>query len=104
MSVLRDYKGLAIRLTGERLAHIMEHPEMAGLENAIAETLAQPEGVVESLSDPEARLYYRYYLGTRVGDKWFCVVVKVMDQDAFVLTAYLTDKIKRGVQIWPRGS
>ncbi len=40
MSVLRDYKGLAIRLTGERLAHIMEHPEMAGLENTIAETLA----------------------------------------------------------------
>ena len=35
MSLLRDYKGSAIRLTEERLAHILEHPEMAGLEQAI---------------------------------------------------------------------
>jgi hypothetical protein len=57
--------------------------------------------VIESLSDPEARLYYRFYLGTRVGDKWVCVVVKVAGEDAFVLTAYLTDRIKRGRQVWP---
>ncbi len=54
------------------------------------------------MSDPEARLYYRSYVGTRVGDKWLCVVVKLTGEDAFVLTAYLTDKAKRGVQIWPR--
>jgi len=29
-------------------------------------------------------------------------VVKVVGEDAFVLTAYLTDKVKKGVQIWPR--
>ncbi len=39
MRVFRDYQGLAIRLTEERLAHILEHPEMAGMEEAIAETL-----------------------------------------------------------------
>jgi len=100
--ILRDFQGLAIRLTEERLAHVLEHPEMAGMEAAIEETLLRPERVVQSFSDPRAHLYYRLYLGTRVGDKHLCVVVKVMQTEAFVVTAYLTDKIKRGVLLWPR--
>ena len=101
MRVLHDYQGMAIRLTEERLAHILEHPEMAGLEGAIEGTLARPEAVLLSYSDPSAPLYYRLYLGTRVGDKFLCIVVKVREEDAFVLTAYLTDKIKRGIPLWP---
>jgi molybdopterin synthase catalytic subunit len=104
VKLLRDLDGLAIRLTDERLAHILEHPEMAGLERNIEETLAQPQSVVESFADPSARLYYRFYLGTKVGDKYLCVVVKISGADAFVLTAYLTDRIKRGVPIWPTRS
>jgi hypothetical protein len=104
MRVLRDFQGLAIRLTEERLAHVLEHPEMAGMEAAIEETLRHPQQVVQSFSDPQAQLYYRLYLGTRVGEKYLCVVVKLRGDDAFVVTAYLTDKIKRGVQIWPRES
>jgi len=46
-------------------------------------------------------LNYRYYYSTKVGDKWLCVVVKYAAEDAFVLTAYLTDKPKKGVQLWP---
>ena len=75
---------------------------MAGMEKAIEETLARPEKVVESLSDPDARLYYRFYLGTRVGDKYLCVIVKLAGGEAFVVTAYLTDRAKRGVLIWPK--
>jgi phage-Barnase-EndoU-ColicinE5/D-RelE like nuclease2 len=100
--ILHDHQGLTIRLTDERLAHIVEHIEMADRENAIEETLAQPERVIESLSDSQARLYYRFYVGTRVGDKYVCVVVKVDGDDAFVLTAYFTNKVKRGTQIWPK--
>ena len=101
MRILHDYQGLAIRLTDERLAHILEHPEMHGMEAAIGETLSHPQQVVQSFSDPEARLYYRHYVGTRVGNKWLSVVVKVKGGDAFILTAYLTDKIKQGVRLWP---
>ena len=104
MKILHDHQGLAIRLTDERLAHILEHPEMVGLQAVLEETLARPEQVVESLSDPQACLYYRYYVGTRVGDKYLCVVVKVDHDDAFVLTAYLTDTIKKGRQLWPAGT
>jgi len=74
---------------------------MASLEPAIEETLARPQCVIQSASDDEARLYYRFYVGTMVGEKYLCVVVKVLPADAFVLTAYLTDKVKRGEQLWP---
>jgi hypothetical protein len=99
--MLHDYEGRSIRLTDERLAHILEHPEMVGMEAAIEETLVAPEAVIGSFSDERAHLYYRFYVGTRVGDKYVCVVVKIASNDAFVLTVYLTDKIKKGTQIWP---
>jgi len=101
MILLHDYQGTPVRLTAERRAHILEHAEMIGLEAAMAETLLTPECVIESFSDPAAALHYRFYLGTRAGDKWLCVVVKYTALDAFVLTAYLTDKIKKGIQLWP---
>ena len=102
MKVLTDYEGRAVRLTEERLAHILEHPEMVGMEDKIAETLARPERVIESLSDPEAHLYYRFYVGTMVGDKHLCVVVKMAQNDTFVLTAYLVSKPAGGRQLWPK--
>ena len=102
MKLLRDYQGRTVRLTAERLAHIREHPEMVGLEQAIADTLRQPSLVIQSVADKSAALHYRFYFGTRVGDKWLCVVVKYSALDTFVLTAYLTDKPKKGTQLWPK--
>jgi len=102
MRTIHDYQGLAIRLTDERLAHILEHPEMVGMESAIEQTIVHPNKVVESISDSSARLYYRFSMGTMVGDKYLCVVVKIMGEEAFVLTAYLTDRMKRGVLLWPK--
>lgn len=43
---------------------------MADRGPAIAETLGQPDHVMESLADPQARLYYRFYTETLVGDKY----------------------------------
>ena len=36
-----------------------------------------------------------------VGGKHLCVVVKVRQEDAFVVTAYLTDRVKKGILLWP---
>ena len=72
---------------------------MFGLEEAISRTLAHPEQVIQSASDPEARLYYRLE-NTRLGQKHVCVVVKAGPMDDFVLTAYLTDKPKKGRVLW----
>ncbi len=100
MEAIVDYQGLVIRLTDERLVHIFDHPEMAGHEVTISETLKHPALVIQSISDEAARLYYRFYSGTQMGDKFVCVVVKVKLGDAFVLTAYLTDKPKKGIVLW----
>jgi hypothetical protein len=100
VKILSDYQGLEIRLTDERLAHIIDHPEMVGLGAAIEETLKHPALVIQSVSDEAARLYYRFYSLTRLGGKFVCVVVKVDPDDAFVLTAYLTDKPKKGTVLW----
>jgi hypothetical protein len=74
---------------------------MAGMRQALEETLQAPTVVVESLSDPAARLYHRFYVRTMVGEKYLCVVVKFLFQDAFVVTAYLTDQVKKGKIVWP---
>jgi hypothetical protein len=89
-----------VRVTGERLAHVLERDEMVGEELRIAETLADPDIVIQSASDPEVRLYHRFYSQTPVGAKHLCVVVKWRIDDAFMITAYFTDRTKRGRALW----
>lgn len=96
-----NYQNRSIRLTSERLSHILEHPEMNGLESEIGVVLGEPQIVRQSRTDDQVQLYYRYYELTKVGGKWLCVVVKQLADDAFVITAYLTDKVKQGVELWP---
>ena len=103
MPVWPDCWGVRIRVTEERLAHVLEHPEMVGEEAHIAETLAQPVVVIQSGSDPDVRLYHRLYSASAVGQKYLCAVVKWRSDDAFLITAYFTDRPKRGVVLWPSG-
>ncbi len=108
MQVLPDFQGPSVRLTDERLAHILGHAEMAGMEAVIGETLLRPQRVVQSVSDPLARQYYRFYFATMVGNKYVCVVVKLTGADAFVLAAYSheqnqarsTTMAERHVKVW----
>lgn len=104
MKLLRDYQGLVVRLTDERLDHIEKRPEMIGFEVSIEETLGHPERVIRSLSDDQVRLYYRFYPVTRVTAKFLCVVVKSERDDSFVVTAYLTERVKKGEVLWPAKS
>ena len=101
MKALTDCFGNEVRLTGERLAHILGHPEMAGMATEIKRVLRQPQLVRRSRSDPSVRMFYEFYTQTVVGGKWLCVVVKYAENDAFVVTAYLTDKPKAGEDLWP---
>lgn len=96
-----DCFGRQVRLTDERLAHILDRPEMQNMREEIIRTLHAPAEVRISQSDVNVRLFYEFYARTRVGDKWLCVVVKYLADDAFVVTAYLTDKLKAGEILWP---
>lgn len=77
MIFLKDYRNIPLRLTDERKKHILEHPEMEKMLDFIEQTLLLPEKVIQSMSDPDVRLYYRFYRNTIVGDKYLCVIVKV---------------------------
>ncbi len=99
MKILVDYRGRRIRLEDERLDHILKHREMANMELTLEKTLLEPERVVQSKSDDDAFMFYAYQKETLFGDKWLCVVVKYTDSP-FVLTAYLTDAIKKGKELW----
>ena len=101
MKTLTDCFGHSVRLTDERLAHILEHLEMRGMEAEIERVLRQPQFVRRSRSDTSVRLFYEFYAQTQVGGKWLCVVVRYSESDAFVVTAYLTDKPKEGENLWP---
>ena len=60
MKTLVDFQGRPVRLTDERRQHILEHPEMAGMERALEETLRDPQLVIRSTTDETATLNYRY--------------------------------------------
>lgn len=64
--------------------------------------MKDPDRIVRSRTDPEIELFYRHYESTPVSDKQLCVVVKTTADDAFVVTAYFTDSVKKGDTLWVR--
>jgi hypothetical protein len=101
MKTLTDCFGREVRVTDERLAHILERPELDGMDSEVGIVLRKPQFVRLSRSDTSVRLFYAFYPETLVGGKWLCVVVKYEDADAFVVTAYLTNRPKAGEDLWP---
>ncbi|MCI0438187.1 MAG: hypothetical protein L0177_03545 [Chloroflexi bacterium] len=106
MQVFTDFEGREIRLTDERVAHIIRegHGQVFQITNTLEEVLTLPDLIAESTSNPNARLYYRYYTNTAYGDKYVVVVVIIDEGDAWIATAYISNRIKRGNWIWQRRS
>ena len=102
MTLFTDYAGRNVRLTDERRAHLLSHPEMVILEPLLALAIASPVVVVRSRTDDSIFLYYRDTVTDQFSTKLLCVVIKHLPVDSFVVTAYLTDKIKSGEAIWTR--
>ncbi len=102
MRIVKDYAGRDVRITDERVRHFVKRLTKAGMFEFVEDALANPDFVIESASDSKANLSYRFYRGTRVGDKYLCVVVKYDGDDAYVLTAYPSDQVKKGRLIWER--
>ncbi len=99
---LRDVWGNRVSLTDERRIHLLEHPEMRGQEDRLAEALLEPDAVIQSPTDNTVRLFHRFYRRLAIGDKYLCLVVKYVEGDIFVITAYFTDKVKRGEVLWKK--
>jgi hypothetical protein len=92
--------GFTVRVTRERwnLIATIKHPVMLGHEGAVKQTLESPEQVRQSRSNPHVLLFYR-----AAGEKrWVCAVTKHATDQGFLITAYPTDAVKEGMQIWPK--
>jgi hypothetical protein len=103
MLYFMDIRNRSIRLTDARLQYLeTDHPEMTGQTSRIAETLADPDRIVRSSTDPTVELYYKWYTATPVTAKFLGVVVKALPDGTFMITAYYTDAVKRGEVLWEK--
>ena len=92
MKIVKSIGGVPIRLTPERLEHIeRRHPEMAGEEDRILETVSLPDYIQEG--DAETLIAVRRYEKTPLTTKDCCVVYRELSgEDGFILTAYFSNK------------
>src|SRR6266516_913518 len=88
------YAGRSVHLTEERWRHILEHPEMARQKQRVRATLRKPNLLLTSQYDSSVYLYYRFYSRSPVGRKYLMVAVKILEDDAFIITAFFTDEVK----------
>lgn len=103
MKWFKDIHGRQIRLTDERWNHIeTDHPEMFRQIDKIEDTLLNPDIIIKSKIDHTVELFYRYYKTTPVTEKYLCIVVKILIDDLFIITAYFTDTKKGGKIIWKK--
>ncbi|MBI5958859.1 MAG: hypothetical protein HY866_09005 [Chloroflexi bacterium] len=98
--VFTDYNNRAIRLTNERWTHILEHPEMIEQRERLIETLAAPDMVITTVKDSNVHAYHRLYEHTPVTRKYLVIAVKIETDDAFILTAYFSSRLKKGPIVW----
>ena len=91
-----------IRLTEENLKHIVfEHPEILFLsKNDFEDTLTDPDVVRRSIRDINFWLYYKFRKERPFALKYLTIGVKILNGNGFVVTAYPTDRIKVGDEIW----
>lgn len=99
ISIIPSKNGIPIRLTDERWAHIIEeHGELADLRQEVLQTVAEPERIVEGKAGE--------LLAVREleNGKWLVVVYRELVDDGFVITAFLTRRLRsfeKRKQVWP---
>lgn len=79
------------------LITLVKHPIIRGKESLVKKCLQDPDEVRLSQEDKSVCLYYirweQYYL---------CVVAKHLNGSGYIITIYVTDKIKEGEQEWKK--
>jgi hypothetical protein len=92
-------KGVPIRLTDERWSHITEeHCELAGLRSEVLDAVVQPERIL--LGGDGEHLAIREL----EGGKHLVVIYREGTDDGFIITAFVTRRVRSLVkrrQVWP---
>ena len=74
---------------------VKKHESVAGMEESVKETLQHPTYIRISKENDEVFLYYAPH-----GKYFLCVVCRHLNGDGFIITAYLTDRIKKGDTVY----
>jgi hypothetical protein len=69
----------------------LKHPEIEGKEAEVKECLSNPVEIRKSSEAPYVYLYYSPYM-----TYYICVVTRHLNGEGFIITAYITDKVKEG--------
>jgi len=74
---------------------LTKHPELEGKLDDVQKTLLQPTEIRKSKRDELIFLFY-----SENEKFWLCVVTKKIGLEGFLVTAYITDRIKEGEIVW----
>lgn len=100
MEIAKSINNIPIRLTNERWIHIVEnHDDLAGYFDDVLLTVEAPDYIIKGYQEASIALKQREE------GKFLAVVYKEISRsDGFIITAYLTSKIKleREVILWQR--
>ena len=89
--------GIKIRTTYDYWKKIItiKHPIIAKYESQVKGSLARPTEIRRSKQDPRVHLYYK-----NIGNIYVCTVCDHFDKkNGYIITAYLTKKIREGEKI-----
>ncbi len=97
--IVTSKNGKPIRLTDERWAHIAEeHNELAGWRYSVLEAIAEPTRI---LAGNAGELLAIREIET---GKWLVVIYREEETGGFIITAFLTRRIRsldKRRQLWP---
>lgn len=76
---------------------VFDHPVMENRVIDVQQTLENPQEVRLSRSDSDVYLFY-----ATDAKRFVCAVTRRTNGEGFLITAYPTDKIKRGEIVWSK--
>lgn len=89
------HKKIRVTLNHWLLISERKHLELQGKEKEVQLALIDPIEIRESQEDSNVFLYYR-----RIEKYFVCVICRHENGTGFIITAYITDKIKEGRKRW----
>lgn len=83
-----------IRLTKKQYSHICKkHPMISNYFEEFKETLIKPDKIIESYDDKSVGFYYKYYKKLNLPYQNIFVIVKYLNGDGFIISAYFVKNI-----------
>ena len=91
---ITDKSGRKLRLTKRQWSHIRKkHPEVENFED-IEQTLKNPLKIINYSLDETIAYYYKYFKHRIFSDKYLLVLVKYLNGEGYIITAYFEEYIR----------